>query len=605
MKPFSKKIDLTLLILSIAFLILFALLVLFSYKMLLPMQAFFSSFFHRTVSLSKWTDTIIMLMAFPVFVLILFDAIIFVKFSDRSKSVLIMAAFVLTAFFITYLGYTRYEYLMDDDIATEIMLAKECWLAKTFLPRTWHYSTELRILQAELFAAPLFAFTQNYMVVKAISALLSSLCLPASLYFLLSVLEIKKMWKKLLFCLLVFGPASVESWEYVQYGNWYAFHTAIGFLYFGLFFGLVAKEYSARKTAVFECLFYALAFLMGLTSLRYLVQFIGPLFIVYVLTLLSKTMKKGENMSIRKFWGEKSVMYSALGCAIAFVAFLMNQIVLSRFYTFSFTGTFEFGQLGAPLGRYLCYFIELMGYRSNVSVLSPSGIVNVLIFVAALTFILCAIDFLRHSKSQKRRMVVVYAFVALAINFVATICFDESSFYYLIVSFWWILPCTAIFSEDDGVFSLKRIALVFSLSVSVFTATFFTYGYISIRDKCAEVRNVADFLEKNGYGIGFARNDGAIVTSLTNGNVEVGHVYYKKRKFLTSKRFYDPSYKADEKAFLLISEDDFKKYPELFNLEYCQKVYKDNFYTVFEFRDKADIWKQLETERYESFIDPH
>lgn len=590
-------------ILSIAFLILSSLLVLFASQILLPMQAFFRSFFHRSVNLSKWAGTIVSLMTFPVFAMVVFDAIIFFKFSDLSKTILILTAFVLTAFFITYLSYTHIEYGMSDDVASDIMLAKECWLEKTFFPRTWHYSTEFRILQAELFAAPLFAFTQNWTAVKAVSALLSALCLPASLYFLLCVIDVKKLWRRLLFCLLVFVPASVTSWYYVQYGNWYAFHTAIGFLYFGLFFGLIYKDYSAQKAAVFKWLFYALSFLMGLTSMRYLVQFMGPLFIVYAISSLSEKIKEGDVLNMKKIFGEKPVMYSAIGCAIAFVAFLLNQIVLSRFYTFSFTGTFEFGLLGSiPLGKCFYYLIELMGYRSIVSVLSPAGIVNALIFITALTFVLSSVDFLRYSKSQQQRMIVIFAFVAFAINLVATICF-EGSLYYLIVSFWWILPCTAIFLEDDAVFLLKRVVLIFSLSVSIFTASFFTYGNISIHDEGAIERNVANFLEENGYGIGFSRSGEAIVTFLTNGNVEMGQVYYKKRKFLTSKRFYDADYKANEKAFLMISENDFEEYPELFELENCAQVYKDNFYTVFEFRDKASLWKELEKEKYESFLD--
>lgn len=604
MKTFSKKTDLTLLILSIAFLILSSLLVLFASQILLPMQAFFRSFFRRSVDFSKWVETIVSLMAFPVFAVVVFDAIIFLKFSDRSKTILILAAFVLTAFFLTYIGYTRGKYCMDDDIASEIMLAKECWLEKTFFPRTWHYSTEFRILQAQLFAAPLFAFTQNWTAIKAISALLSAFCLPASLYFLFCVIDVKKLWRRLLFCLLVFVPASGTSWCYVQYGNWYAFHTAIGFLYFGLFFGLIYKNYSARKTAVFKWLFLTLSFIMGFTGLRYLVDFMGPLFIVYAVVSISKTIEENDILSVKKFFEGKEVRFSALGCAIAFVAFLLNQIVLTRFYTFSFTGTFKFGSLGdIPLGKCFYYLLELMGYRNNVSVLSPAGIVNVLIFVATLTFVLCSIDFLRHSKSQQQRMVVIFAFVALAINVVATISF-EYNLRYLIVSFWWILPCTAIFLEGDEVFPLKRNALIFSLSISLFTAAFFTYGYVSVHDENAEVRTVANFLEENGYSIGFSRSDEAIVTFLTNGNVEMGQVHYKKRKFLTSKRFYEADYKANEKAFLMISENDFEEYPELFELENCTQVYKDNFYTVFEFRDKASLWKELEKEKYEAFLVP-
>ena len=186
MKQFSKKVDLTLLIvLSISF-VLTSLLVLFSSSLLIPLQGLFERIFHRTVNLSKWGATIASLMVYPVFLVILVDAILFCFFSDRSKSILILTIFTLTAFYIVYIAYNCGSYYIDSDTSAEMALAKECCKEKSLWPLTWHYSTEIRILQAQLFTAPLLAITKNFAITKALSVLLVSLCIPLSLYFYLA-----------------------------------------------------------------------------------------------------------------------------------------------------------------------------------------------------------------------------------------------------------------------------------------------------------------------------------------------------------------------------------------------------------------------------------
>ncbi|MCI5522953.1 MAG: hypothetical protein MR449_02330 [Spirochaetia bacterium] len=243
MNHFSKKTETVLTCVFLAVLIASGLLILYSNSLLYLIQHFLEEkVYHRTFEISKWADTIVALIAFPVTAVILCYALLFLKFSDRTKIIFISAFAVFAVFFIGLCSFTKGKEFMNSDIASEILLAKECYLKKSFWPLSWHYSTEFRLLNTQLVAAPLFFFTSNWYVVKTVSAVILSLILPVSMYFLLSKLNVRPLWLKLLCCLLSLCPTSLLSWDVIYFGNFYIPHIAMEFVYLGLFFDLAYNE---------------------------------------------------------------------------------------------------------------------------------------------------------------------------------------------------------------------------------------------------------------------------------------------------------------------------------------------------------------------------
>lgn len=265
MKDFGKKYELGVLGLSIAGLVIGTILVGMSGSLPYVMEEFpETKVFHREFELSKWRDTITTLLAFPLFIVVFLDAVLFLKLSDRTKVILLLAYAAVVLFFIAICSYTRSMEFIDSDMASEILLAEECFREKSFWPRTWHYSTEIRLLNTQLVAAPIFAFTSSWVVVKAVSATLLSLLLPLSLWFLLGQLGIGKLWSKLLWSLLMLCPWSLAMWDFVQFGNYYIPHIAIAFVVVGLFLALTYRYLPNRKRRVFWGLYTFLALTSGL-----------------------------------------------------------------------------------------------------------------------------------------------------------------------------------------------------------------------------------------------------------------------------------------------------------------------------------------------------
>ena len=343
-----------------------------------------------------------------------------------------------------------------------------------------------------------------------------------------------------------------------------------------------------------------------MTSLRYLIQFIGPLFLVYVLISLINMSKNDTTYDFKKLFKNKPILYSMLGMLVAIIGFLINQVVISRFYRFSFSGTFRFGTFGdISFGQWFAGILNFFGWRNDISVLSPSGIINIFLITALVLFILCSIDFINSSNnSETSRYAVIFALVSMGINIFATVSFCDFKVYYFVGPLMWIIPCIALFLESTAIISLKRYMCILLFSISVLTSSFVTYSEIQLIDANAEIREVAEFVENSGYTLGFdSRDPGAILTYITNGKVDMGLVDYENRKFLTSSRFWNDNFKQNEPIALIVSKEDFDDYPELNGLENCKKVYSNALYTVFDFKNKQVLKDELNKEKFKSYLD--
>ena len=96
--------------------------------------------FHRTFDADRWLPTITSLLSYPLFVGILLASILYPKLAQRNKIFLlcVYAAGLLVMLAVCFVCNT--DGYMDSDMGAEIALAKECFLSKSFWPRSWCYS---------------------------------------------------------------------------------------------------------------------------------------------------------------------------------------------------------------------------------------------------------------------------------------------------------------------------------------------------------------------------------------------------------------------------------------------------------------------------------
>ncbi|EPF27218.1 hypothetical protein HMPREF1221_00022 [Treponema socranskii subsp. paredis ATCC 35535] len=601
MNSFSKKTDVTLLIVSTAAFIVSVVMIICSTQLFVFIQTVVETkLLHRTLNPKTLNQIFMSLIAFPIFFTILFDGLFFVKFSKQSKIILLLQFFIAAAVLTSVCAFTRCIQYMNSDMASEIMLAKECFTHKTFWPRSWYYSTEFRLLNTQLVAAPLFAFTSNWITVKAVSVIILCFALPLSLWFLLETLDVKTAWIKLLCALLVFVPWSGQMWELVQFGNYYIPHIVISFIYIGLFISLAYKELSAQKRKIFSLIFFALAFISGISGIRYILNFQLPIALTLIILAVHHIVVQKERFDFSCFFiRNKRVFYASANIILGGVGYAMNSLILHRLFLFSTWNDIRFNTLGditfSDVHRAV---FEIFGYHNKVLALGPAGINNVMLYIASIFFIICFVLCVKKYEAEHKQIFLIITIVMIILNFFVII-HTEFAGRYFVPSLVYCIPCFALFLENKTLSSWKKYCVGVAVSITLIAASFITYidvlTYDGNRDKIA----VCQFLNKN-YTFGYATFWNAnIFTFMTDGRIEISNletdvidnVDYIPSSFryyfwLTSDRFYRDDYKASEPVFFLVTQKEYNDSPGHKAFKTGRQVYSDDFYRVFEFENK-------------------
>ncbi len=609
MKQFGKKTEIILLVLSALGLVVGSILVGMSENLLYVIEEFLETkVFHIEFDLSEFADTINALIAFPLFIVIGIIALLFPKFTDRAKIVLISCCGILVLFFIAFCSYTRGIYLVNSDTASEILLAKECFLEKSFWPRSWNYSTEIRLLNTQLVTAPLFAFTSSWWLVKAISAVLLSLFLPLSLYFLLLQLNIKKLWVRLLCCLMILAPWSSGMWDIVQFGNYYVPHIIIAFIYIGLFLSLAYKDSTVLRKRIYAVLFFFLAFMSGLAGIRYILYFLFPLAATVLGLATQRLVTQQQPFSMKTFFlSDKPVFYGFWGLLAGGLGYISNSLILSRIFSFAEYNTTAFNSIGdVSLADILNGLLGILGWRNGVSVFTPAGIINIFVCAGIVCLILCLLRILRTNTEGSTAVFLLFFTVAFIFN-VFVIVTTEFAQRFFILPLVFLVPVIPVLLQEARVCAIKRYLMTLFLSVVFVAGAFLTFGSVLTSDSNKDKHAVAQFLQNQDYSFGYASFWNANVFSfLSDGELELANFFRERRsevgwveyvttsirpdrwisdRWLTPDRFYQDNAGGGEKVFFLVTQEEFNAVPDANVFANARQVYSDDFYRVFEYDD--------------------
>lgn len=551
--------------------------------------------FHRSFDLTKWLPTIESFFIIPSFLAIVSTSLFFYKFDNKNK-IIILSVFFFSVLFITfYCIATRTVNHVDSDLASEILLAKECVLEKTFWPRTWNYSTEIRLFNTQLVTAPAFLFTKSWNTAKLWTSIFSLIFLFFAVYYVLQQINIKEFWIKYFICILSILPFSAISWYVGAWGTYYIPHTIFNLIYVGTFIKLTTSD-DIKHKKYFQILFYVWAFLSGLSSIRYIMIFTFPLALVMI---VDKCLQKDENCKINNFssfWLKtNTIKLSILGLILSGIGYVFNNILLQPLFQFSQWNTISFCTLGdISLRDILHSLLFFFGYQDNIAVLTPSGILNILAYILIVCFVLFIVKLLKIKLPESQRLLLLFFVSSFLFNtFVYLHTELIERYYYPILIM--IFPCFAVILSNHNISDLKRYGFGIVLSILIFTSSFATVQHYFTTDENDSLYKVSDFLQKN-YKFGYSSFWNAnIISYLTNGNVEVGNLYrtkengkefftdeYKYDKWLTPERYYKSDY-DNEHIFLLVSQEQLTNNETKTIIQKGKKVYSDEYYIVYDY----------------------
>lgn len=598
MNNFSKKTNIIFVCVSIFLFLASAVFILFSKGLVNYLVPFLENFFHKTIGEEK-KGLLISLFSYPVFIVLLVNALVFPKLSNKSKIILITTFIVSICAFLGFVTYVNSFNFINSDMASELILAKECSIEKSFFPKTWNYSTEFRFLNTQLVTSLLFLFTDNYIIVKIISVIILSLLLIPTSLFLFNQLQIKSFWLKLLGCLFIYCPTSLCFTDMIQIGNYYIPHVVISFVLIGLFFAICYKELSIKKNKIFKIIYCVLSLCAGIGGIRYLLILSIPLFLLFLIFRITDFQQNKETFVLKSFiTKDKQFYYSFLGLIFCGIGYVINELVIHSLFRFeTYTITSFVSNNNFIFKDVFNFIFEAFGYTGDVLLFSPQGIINVLVFVALLFFILCCIDYLKNSNNDIGKKFLLLSFIMFVINlfFIATTSIGAAR--YILLQLIFIYPCVILLFTDKNINIVKRYILIFSFVLICTTSSFTTVTKLLNSKSNKGKEKVTKFLIENNYELGYATFWNAnIFTYLTNGQLKMINITtdekgerllkdYKIYRFLTSERYFDEKSMTDlqKKVIFLVTQEEYNLDSDLKIFKEGKLVYSDDYYRVYEY----------------------
>lgn len=597
MNYFSKKMDAVLLSLSIVLFVITTVFTLGSNQLITISYDFLSQkILHREFDLEKWLPTIQSLFLAPLLLIVGANAFIFPKYRESSKITLISVLLAVMLGSIVYTVAMTTDANVNSDLAAEYLLAKECFLEKSILPLGWHYSTEIYILGKHLISAPMFLFTDNLAMIKTLTSLFCCFVLFGACWYVLSKLSIEKFWVKLLVCTLIICPFSSLTWYVIQWGTFYVPHVVFSLFYVGLFLELVRQTESGavKKRTLF--LFYGLAFLSGLSTIRYILNFQFPLTLVMI---LAKILEKETSIAeVQAFWfKDKKIFYSVVGLFLGGFGYIANNLVLQNLYSFSEWNTIAFCQLGdVALLDIFRATLQVFGFQEGVSVMTPMGIVNLLVYVLLSVLVVFLFKLVK-SDIQPLQKIFVQFFVSSFLFNIFIYLNTEFIFRYLVNILLLVIPCIAIMLSTTILTRNAKYAVGVLCGIVLIVSSFSTMQSEFSSNENEGKMAVRDFLLSQDYEFGYGTFWNANVFNyLTNGKIEMGNLdkeyndegtsvipkEYGYDNWLTPKRYYSNDY-GNKPIFLILSQAEYEASKDNATLQVGQEVYSDEYYKVFEY----------------------
>ena len=496
---------------------------------------------------------------------------------------LLCFAAVAGAWLLFYL--LRVEKLIDADMSSEMVLSDMLAKQGRIITPDWKYSTEIRVLNNQIFFSLFLAISKSYKLSRLLSGVVLLAILGASYYYLCAQAGIKKYFPHT--AALLFLPFSADYAYIVLYGLYYIPHIAISFTSAALIMHL-SNTAEKKKKYILTALLMLLSFAACLGGPRQMVICYLPLLLLSVIQYL---MRKSP------------VWYGAI---IAFICggagYVVNRYVLTKTYHFNSWDGLNFTPFSFERAQTL--FMGIMheyGYTEE-SVFSAALIKNAACMIVIAAIILYYHGFIRNNEKKDKNE----HFIALCAVMITAVYFLLYLFTDMYYEDRYALP-VIVFAAPLLGFALKDAALEarcldkkerfrpFIIPGAVIAAVLVAgagrYPGLIRTDLTTALSEVSDSLVSQGYESGYASYwNGNIMTELSegrfemfnwddyvDGKVDVEELYV----WLQPVSHYDK--KPEGKVFILLSSEEETLCPLVEYLTEEDVAFRNDAYVAYGF----------------------
>ena len=489
------------------------------------------------------------------------------------------------------------KWIVDSDLASEMILSDLLNKEGTIISHNWFYSTELKVVNLQWFyRLGLLIFPNDWHLARTFGMAITLALFAAAMLFFVKCAGLGRAGLWMVGTLL--WPFGQHYLVYAIYGGYYLVYT----FFYMLVLALVLRSLNADKKHcalqwVLACVITAVA---GMNGVKQLMVFHAPLClaaaILLVLALHScgKTNWKAALDACRK---EVRLLVASLVTAVAAAAgYFVSNAVLSRLYDFKSYNFIVWNrdEDWFTLDRILMDFFHEFGYENGSGVFHFGGIAAAVGLLLGCWMFFCIVRLLlRLDKLERNDKLLVLLLVAmLAVCGVAYTYFHEYYLYFWLMNMPVAIAVMAveIKTEDFHILGARQLlgvglAVCFTLCAVSTVRQEQEHPYLAHKG----LNTAAEWLVDNGYTQGYSTFwNGNAMTELTSGKLEVWTLqsldrddvpnWLQPKSHLTT----DP-----EHPFLLIDTetDGPAENAKLIQYGDCAEVYNDGRYVIYDFAD--------------------
>lgn len=489
------------------------------------------------------------------------------------------------------------KWIVDSDLASEMILSDLLNKEGTIISHNWFYSTELKVVNLQWFyRLGLLIFPNDWHLARTFGMAITLALFAAAMLFFVKCAGLGRAGLWMVGTLL--WPFGQHYLVYAIYGGYYLVYT----FFYMLVLALVLRSLNADKKHcalqwVLACVITAVA---GMNGVKQLMVFHAPLClaaaILLVLALHScgKTNWKAALDACRK---EVRLLAASLVTAVAAAAgYFVSNAVLSRMYDFKSYNFIVWNrdEDWFTLDRILMDFFHEFGYENGSGVFHFGGIAAAVGLLLGCWIFFCIVRLLlRLDKLERNDKLLVLLLVAmLAVCGVAYTYFHEYYLYFWLMNMPVAIAVMAveIKTEDFHILGARQLlgvglAVCFTLCAVSTVRQEQEHPYLAHKG----LNTAAEWLVDNGYTQGYSTFwNGNAMTELTSGKLEVWTLqsldrddvpnWLQPKSHLTT----DP-----EHPFLLIDTetDGPAENAKLIQYGDCTEVYNDGRYVIYDFAD--------------------
>lgn len=489
------------------------------------------------------------------------------------------------------------EWIIDSDLAAEMVLANLLNNERSVLSLNWFYSTEIKVFNIQwLYRIGLLIFPNNWTYARTIAMAFFYIAVIAAWLFLMNVCKIGRfgVWSAA-FLIWPFG-----FWHHFLsiYGGYYLVYSLFSFPILGIIVLLAREENSKIKKILLILIGSALSIASGLNGPRQLMSLYAPLCLAVIVILYIDIKKEAITQwdAIKATKKEKLVYieYTYLFTLVNLIGYLINTSILYKKYTFRTQSDIGWQAGSRSVIDTFIDFIHLFGFREDVKVFSFDGIASALGFAVGIFMIYSIIRLCKNYShfSQCEQLLMVLS-IAVMVVMEIIFCFMDygysANFWLPVLPFGIMLICLELKTDVFNLAGLKNMLTVI-LSICIIISSISTIK-LAIEEPFRGKKglyDVAMWLEACNYDKGIASFwNSQCITEMTNGNIEMWTIHESEDTefyhWLQDKSHVNP---PEGKVFILLEGhvDENNENPIVVQGN-GTIVYGDDFYCIYELED--------------------